>query len=507
MASKIRKRNGFSAASFSTQVVFCNIRGLHKNLSAVHYHLEFAQPTIVFLTDTQISCPADTSYLLYPGYTLEHKFMRHAGVCMFALHNVCCRRLHVLWVRVCHTRVYACLYRSHGGNTETTRLFEHLQLTTDRILEQYPCAELVILGDFNAHQVEWLGSLSTDHAERSAQVFSLAYGFPQLVHSPMIILDIEDHTSSLLDLLLTTRPDEYSVSVNAPLGSSDHCLVQTLTPCAQTDPPRPTSSRRVWQYKSADWNGLREFYASYPWRQLCFTSDDPDSCASSVAETILAAYKAWTKVVANKDPNVSDVKRKLNAALRSSKKGIARAKYDFVGRIGEKLAGYPTGSRAFWSFAKAAEGNFCQSSLPPLRKTDGDLAHSAKEKADLLGTLFASISTMNDDGSAVPPTIPQCAYCIPEISITQRDIRRELLSINVHKSSGPDGIPAVVLKQYAPEMCPVLARLFTLSSTKRHVPSSWMTALVHLMPKKGDRSDPSNYRSIIVLKRIRDLIA
>ncbi|XP_061717541.1 uncharacterized protein LOC133525263 isoform X2 [Cydia pomonella] len=259
MAIKGKERNGLSAASPSTQVDFCNIRGLHSNLSAVHYHLESAPPTILFLTETQISCPADTAYLLYPGYTFEHKFMRHAGVCMYARQEICCRRLHafedrdlsVLWVRVDysgHTRVYACLYRSHSGNTETTRLFEHLHLTADKLLEQYPSAELVILGDFNAHHVEWLGSRSTDHAGRSAHEFSLAYGLSQLVHSPTRIPDIEDHTSSLLDLLLTTRPDGYSVSVNAPLGSSDNCLVRIQAPCARPDPPRPTSSRRVWQY-------------------------------------------------------------------------------------------------------------------------------------------------------------------------------------------------------------------------------------------------------------------
>ncbi|GBP64122.1 Aspartate--tRNA ligase [Eumeta japonica] len=37
-----------------------------------------------------------------------------------------------------------------------------------------------------------------------------------------------DHTPSLLDLLLTSYPDSYKVSVNAPLGSSDYCLVRTL---------------------------------------------------------------------------------------------------------------------------------------------------------------------------------------------------------------------------------------------------------------------------------------
>ena len=127
---KKKKNRSFTAAPLSTQVDFCNIRGLHANLSAVHQHLEAAQPTLLFLTETQISCPVDTAYLVYPGYRLEHKFLRRAGVCMFVREDICCRRLHhleardlsVLWVRVDFgglTRIYACLYRSHSGDTDT----------------------------------------------------------------------------------------------------------------------------------------------------------------------------------------------------------------------------------------------------------------------------------------------------------------------------------------------------------------------------------------------------
>ncbi|XP_052752478.1 uncharacterized protein LOC128201041 [Galleria mellonella] len=85
-----------------------------------------------------------------------------------------------------------------------------------------------------------------------------------------------------------------------------------------------------------------------------------------------------------------------------------------------------------------------------------------------------------------------------KITITQCKVRRELLSLDVHKSSGPDGIPAVVLKQCAPELCPVLTRLFTISYSTGQFPLTWKTTLLHPVPKKGDKSDPSNYRPIAI---------
>lgn len=77
-------------------VDFCNIRGLHSNLNAVSYHLESARPALFFLTETQISAREEISYLLYPGYRLEHKFIAHAGVCVFSRDDICCQRLNFL---------------------------------------------------------------------------------------------------------------------------------------------------------------------------------------------------------------------------------------------------------------------------------------------------------------------------------------------------------------------------------------------------------------------------
>ncbi|KAJ0180875.1 hypothetical protein K1T71_002960 [Dendrolimus kikuchii] len=305
MAIKNKKRNVSTAATPSTFCVdFCNIRGLHSNLNAVHHHLETVKPALLFLTETQISPPDDTSYLEYPGYSLEHAFVSKAGVCMYVRSDICCRRLgsledrdlSILWTRVdCsgHTRFCACLYRSHSGDSEADRLFGHVQETTDSLLQQHPSAEVLVLGDFNAHHKEWLGSRTTDHAGKCAANLALAYGLTQMVSNPTRIPDIETHTPSLLDLLLTTHPEGYQVSVEAPLGSSDHCLVRCVVPVVENGRPRPSGTRHVWHYKSADWDGLREFYASFPWLQICFSSDDPSICADAIADTILSGMHCF----------------------------------------------------------------------------------------------------------------------------------------------------------------------------------------------------------------------
>ena len=71
-----------------------------------------------------------------------------------------------------------------------------------------------------------------------------------------------------------------------------------------------------------------------------------------------------------------------------------------------------------------------------------------------------------------------------------------LRSLKTDKASGRDGIPPRFLKEFANELAPILCRLFCLILISCTYPSSWKYALVQPVPKKGDRSNPSNYRPI-----------
>lgn len=72
------------------------------------------------------------------------------------------------------------------------------------MLQKIPSAEFMILGDFKTQHAETLGSRTTNYAGRSFHDFALEYGLTQLVTSHTYVPDVDDHLSSLLDLLLTT---------------------------------------------------------------------------------------------------------------------------------------------------------------------------------------------------------------------------------------------------------------------------------------------------------------
>lgn len=59
------------------------------------------------------------------------------------------------------------------------------------------------------------------------------------------------------------------------------------------------------------------------------------------------------------------------------------------------------------------------------------------------------------------------------IRIHENDVLAALRSLDVRIASGPDGVPAVVLKNCAPELSPVLTRLYRLSYSSGIVPKAW----------------------------------
>ncbi|XP_045450409.1 uncharacterized protein LOC123659201 [Melitaea cinxia] len=461
----------------SLKVHLTNIRGLHSNLVAVHHHLETERPHLLFLTETQIGSPADVTYLQYPGYSLEHNFKSHAGVCMFARDDVCCRRLRnleipnlsIMWCLLdtgMEQIVYACTYRSHSGDRETTRMFDYLSETADMVQRRYPAAQMVFLGDFNAHHQDWLFPYqNTDHAGREALKFALSLDLTQLVQEATRVPDVDDHTPNCLDLLLTTDPDRSSVSVAAPLGTSDHCVVKSVSNFHPLH-TGPTGTRRVWRYKSADWDEMRHFFASYPWRRTCFSSSDPSSCEQEISEVIRqgmeyfipfadvsldgkihrwynaecaeaaarkdSAFAAWAEARTLKSPDITTRKRAFNSAAKSYKRVLKKAHFNRIKRIGAQLASHPRGSRAFWSLSKSVEMSFCRPSLPPLLKPDGSLAFTATDKANLLANLFAENSLL-DAGSASPPRHPPCDSVMSELRIRQTEVLRVLRNLDVNK--------------------------------------------------------------------------
>ena len=92
------------------------------------------------------------------------------------------------------------------------------------------------------------------------------------------------------------------------------------------------------------------------------------------------------------------------------------------------------------------------------------------------------------------------------IIVTPDGVLKLLQEIIIRKATGPDLIPARILKDYAVELAPILTFIFQQSLDSGSVPSDWRTANIVPIYKKGGKSVPSNYRPVSITSICSKLI-
>ena len=85
---------------------------------------------------------------------------------------------------------------------------------------------------------------------------------------------------------------------------------------------------------------------------------------------------------------------------------------------------------------------------------------------------------------------------IPELTITPEGIFKLLKNITPNKASGPDNISCRILKEVADSLSPYLQLVFSKSLKEGNVPNDWLVANISALFKKGDKSQPVNYRPV-----------
>ncbi len=84
-----------------------------------------------------------------------------------------------------------------------------------------------------------------------------------------------------------------------------------------------------------------------------------------------------------------------------------------------------------------------------------------------------------------------------DLTITVEDTERALLRLKVNKATGPDNIPAWLLKDFAPIMALPLTAIYNSSLREGVLPSLWKTSYVTPLPKqRPPRSVETDLRPI-----------
>jgi len=87
-----------------------------------------------------------------------------------------------------------------------------------------------------------------------------------------------------------------------------------------------------------------------------------------------------------------------------------------------------------------------------------------------------------------------------DLPITQEEVKAAITSLKSGKSPGMDGFPAEYYKKYADIVAPILTDVYIEAFEVEVLPSTFMEALITLIPKKDrDLADPANFRPVSLI--------
>ena len=300
--------------------------------------------------------------------------------------------------------------------------------------------------------------------------------------------------------------------------------------------PRSTHSarlRKVWCYEKADIEKLNKVLDSSDWSAIT-SAPDIDSAWSIWLDIFqqVVSTNVPSKVVKKVSPKLpwmspsieAEIKKK-HALFRAFKRQPSvSSRMDFnkqrnlVTKLLRKaervcaLTAYRNmkngssseSTRRFWALAAQVTGKKKQTVIPDLIDAQSSsVVSSSSGKASLLDRFFVSQTHLNI-GSATPDTasLPSNPENMTSLHITPSKVFDILRHLPVNKAGGLDGITPRLLRICAPGIAVSLAELINRSFCDCAFPRAWKKALVIPVFKRGDKSNPTNYRPISLLSAV-----
>ena len=336
---------------------------------------------------------------------------------------------------------------------------------------------------------------------------------------------VTEDSSTLIDLVITSRVELMKKTLTLELGISDHKLIYG---CLQTKIRRPSpkivQGRTFKRFNHIEYNRDLE---NAPW-SVCSVFDDPDD-----------SYLAWVTIfngicdrhAPRRQVNISsqslpwvtpqirhlmNLQYKTLLTARKTKNDelwiqyrglrnwvteeVRRAKCSYYSDLFDQVKD----CKSYWKLIKKATCYNSSTPLMAIRNPEGVLVTSDRGKTHILNEHFSTIGEklagelpiLNEDlttyATRVTPTTMH-------ITLTPDVIKKALLKLKPGKASGPDGVAPRLLKLAGNALVPSLLSVFTSSASTNTVPFMWKSANVSSLYKSNDETNKLNYRPISLL--------
>jgi Reverse transcriptase (RNA-dependent DNA polymerase)/Endonuclease-reverse transcriptase len=425
----------------------------------------------------------------------------------------------ILWVHILSgTNIsikLAVIYKPDKNLAPIEELITHIQ---ELNLEKKPSQFIIVTGDTNLPQVDWNNLDCNSKKEEIQKIIQLTnLGLTQLVHEPT---RITEHTASTLDIILTNQPHKFH-DIRTDDGIGDHRIILAEIEIHHKLLAKP--SRKVFLYHRANVDLLKsEIKKCLPeFEKLCSKSDNLDEIYDKFVTVInnASSLSIPSKVLRqSNDPpwynkNIRYLKKQTRLLHAKFKKTRQQADYEKYSEARKNLnrekrdrettflsenldTMLKESQKRFWSYVKfKTKGQ--HSSVPTLKSESGELHSDPVEKANILNKHFQTVFTPHQNDS-LPSFSSRTdeTLSLTDITLAKAGIVNLIKKLNPHKSPGPDKISPKLLQLIPEEISDYLLLIFNKCFQQQDIPKIWKSANITPVFKKGNRSDPINYRPI-----------
>ena len=512
-------------------VVHINARSVLQKIDFLKIWITNSDPDVAVISESWLNPNIKDSDIAIVGYNVfrTDRAKRGGGVAMFVKNNLNCSvristslpgQFELLAVNINlgdYPIVIVGVYRPPSAVPEA------LQSLSENFSSVSSC-ETVILGDFN---LDWFSPVANEF-----QDLCLESNLTQLVtESTRPNMKIPSN-SSLLDLILTNRPQHYLHTCVFPLDFSDHCPVGCIRDGRRKGAAplivykrslknlddqaflfdllssNPTSIELIPDVGVALSHFLSVFHAvtdkHAPFKKCRIKNRFNPWFTHDISEATTNRNKAWALARSTGSAAAWQSFRHLRNKCTHLVK-MAKSKY-FVNHL-SACGSNPT---KFWKTVKSLKG-VSPPTLPQQIMLEDKAINDPKEVCNAFNNHFIQCGTLFDlsnfpdvpDGVLDNFTVdarslgtdPTTSFSFRPIQ--QHEVLSALRNSKCMKSSvGADQLDPRLLKLAAPIIARPLTHIFNLSLFSGYIPSIWKSALVVPLHKGGDPNEMNNYRPI-----------
>ena len=497
------------------KVMFANVQSIMNKMDEIRAEILIQNPDIFAVTESWTNDDIGNEVLLIKGYEIINRLDRNdtdrgrgGGIIIYAKNNI------DITAEKNETNFNQCSTVKINSRGEGIRLHViYRSPNSARTNDEDLCkwikemrGQNVLIGDFNFPDINWslgtAGSRGREFYDATAEMFMEQH-----------VMEATHQSGNILDLVLCDQENMVTgLTMEGRLGKSDHDIV-VFNLCVTK--PKDPSHRVLPNYKKAEFGKMRESLRETDWKEEMRGNsvnenwiamkerikklmsehiplkrkrrfDEPLWMDNEVRRSIRKKKEAWKKM---KQTNRAIDKEEYKKMVKEVKKKIKNKKNAYERRI---MTCRKSNPKSFYAYINSAKKT--RSKIGPFKNGDGMAVTDPRELAQMLNRQYVSVFTRSEDEPE--ETEGNIEVRLEDINITQEKIAEAIDNLNEQSASGPDGIPARVIKELKEEIKLPLALLFRQSMDDGVIPEEWRDAEVTPIFKKGSKADPANYRPV-----------